>query len=405
MNYEAFEKAASVVMEFYTSNQYSSARIQRVEQAIATIRKQAILHDEFSLATIEDSVTGDGALSTERKQTVIHIVPMLELAAVTGRTETKIICKHRKGIILPQELSALLSEYSARLNKLYTKKNTIKAISTSVKNLLSYLYQAGITDIEQLEVHNLDSFLGKGMAGYTSRTKQETIYNIRKFLHYLYQKGYINLELGFYFDDEAIRVPIKVVTVLSDEESEAIIDSENTGKDESLHCRNKAISLCALLLGLRISDILNLKSENIDWDNSTINIVQVKTNEYLSIPFPEILGYELANYITKYRAGDDDGYIFHTIKAPYKRLSKLNKSSIEMLVADKAIALTDGAYHLLRRTFASKLLAERTDIATIANVLGHSSLDTLDKYLNIDDEMMASTPIKNPCFNLPEVLK
>lgn len=406
MNYEAFNKAASIVMEFYTSNQYSAARIQRVELALTTIREQAILHDQFSLTTIEESIVGDESLSSERKKTVIHIVPMLELADVTGRTESKRICKTRKEIILPQKLSELLSEYSVRLNKLYTKKNTIKSKVTPVKNFLCNLYLSGITDIEQLKVHNLDSYLGRGMDRYACRTKREAVYDIRQFLHYLYQKEYICFELGFYFDDVTISVPDKVITILSEEQSESLIDSRNKGGDASLHCRNKVICLCALLLGLRISDILNLKFGNIDWDNSTISIVQMKTNEFLSIPFPDILGYELANYISKFRTGaTGDDYVFLATKAPYNHLSKLNKSTIEMLIPDTTGALADGAFHMLRRTFASKLLSERTDIATIANLLGHSSLDALDNYLDIDEEMMFTTPIQHPCFELPEVLK
>lgn len=406
MDYDAFIKSSAVVMEYYTSHLYSIGTIERVERALATIKEHIPLSVTFSIEKIVAKLIRDKSVPKDTKRVLFHIMAMLEMAAETGSTESRNINKNRKGkTILPKKFAELTSEYSAHLKKLYTNENTIAIAVMSSSNLLYYLFKSGIEDIAQLSTHHLDSYLNYGMKGLENATKKTRTCNIRKFLHYLFRKGYINADLGFYFNGVTFRVSEYCVSVLSKEQADAIVRSESTEENAALHCRNKAIALCALLLGLRISDILNLKLEDIEWKASVINIIQIKTNVYLSIPFPEIVGYELAKYINKYRPCSKDSYIFRTISAPFNRLTSVASVRIKRLVPEDEGTLPAGGYHLLRRTCASNLLTEGTDIATIANILGHSSLDTLNKYLNIEEEKMSAVPILHSVFELPEVLR
>lgn len=56
------------------------------------------------------------------------------------------------------------------------------------------------------------------------------------------------------------------------------------------------VSLIAFL-GLRVGDVINLKFDNIDWENNQINIVQQKTNQSLTLPLIDEVKFPLLDYL------------------------------------------------------------------------------------------------------------
>lgn len=73
-------------------------------------------------------------------------------------------------------------------------------------------------------------------------------------------------------------------------------------------------------LGLRMSDIIGLKLENIDWKCNTISIVQHKTKSLLQLPLLNDVGNAITGYIINGRPETDDSHIFIRRHAPYCRL-------------------------------------------------------------------------------------
>ena len=55
--------------------------------------------------------------------------------------------------------------------------------------------------------------------------------------------------------------------------------------------------LLASRLGLRVSDIVNLKFENIDWDLNTINLEQIKTKKCIELPLLADIGEAIIDYL------------------------------------------------------------------------------------------------------------
>lgn len=402
MDKEAFSNAVSVVKEYYGTHEYSDNRIATIDRALKILaRCMEATPPPDTLEEALKSILKDASIPKYLKVDVRHLIPMLYMAMETGRTESRMVST-RKPVSLAPKLADLFAVYSAYLHKIYTVDNTINFHIRSVEWLLTYLTIAGITDISQVECHHLDSFVTSGMKGFKPGTKQAVVYRLRKFLHYLYLHDHISARIAIQYDDVRIKVPQNVVTVLPDKHADGIVGSDVKGNSKLT--RDKAIALCALLLGLRQSDILKLKMEDIDWDNMTVSIIQQKTKKYLKLPLPGIVAYVILKYISEYRPDNEEGFIFHKVRGPYNRLETAGRRNFLHLIDEDASDIPEGGCHLLRRTFASRHVGKES-IVTIMNMLGQSSLSCLDKYVNIDTDNMPTAAIQDPPFSLPEVLR
>ena len=81
-------------------------------------------------------------------------------------------------------------------------------------------------------------------------------------------------------------------------------------------------------LGLRISDVINLELDNINFDNNTISIIQYKTKEKLFLPLIDQIKYPLIDYLKNIRPKDSElNYIFITNEKPYTHKIWLKKQN------------------------------------------------------------------------------
>ena len=157
--------------------------------------------------------------------------------------------------------------------------------------------------------------------------------------------------------------------------------------NNNVNLREKAIVSLLLYTGLRSCDIVNLKLSNIDWNNETINIIQSKTNVPLELPLTTSVGNALYEYIIKERPKVDFDNVFVRIDASYP----ITRSSISLAVnkvfKEANIRQNDKkrkGTHIFRYNLATSLLKNEIPQPIISQVLGHSSLSSINYYLNAD---------------------
>lgn len=183
----------------------------------------------------------------------------------------------------------------------------------------------------------------------------------------------------------------RVIQSLSDEQYS---QAEQYGRcsDEPLTKRNRAILLMGLKMGLRSSDIVSLKLEQIDWKHSSIRFIQNKTDVEKVLPMPADVGNALYIYITTARPASDSRCIFLTHKAPYLGVTRsVCRDIFYSAVADWDVQGI--AFHATRKTFATRLFRNGTGYSEVADLLGHTNTDTVYKYIALDEERMRLCPL------------
>ena len=153
--------------------------------------------------------------------------------------------------------------------------------------------------------------------------------------------------------------------------------------------RDKAAYLLALRCGLRSCDIVNLKFSNINWNNKIITINQKKTGVSLEIPIDNETLNAIIDYILKERKKCNLENIFVTTLAPIRPLSSTAfRKEVRSKTLPDNLQPAHNGLHIMRRTYASKLLNKGIELSVIASALGHQDKKRVDKYLSTNEEKM-----------------
>ncbi len=154
-------------------------------------------------------------------------------------------------------------------------------------------------------------------------------------------------------------------------------------------------------LGLRISDVVNLKLSNINFNENTISIIQYKTNNLLTLPLIDKVKYPLLDYLKNVRPNITDiDYIFITNEEPYKH--KIELKTHNYIVKDylnkAGIDINDRkhGFHSLRHSFSTFLLNEDISLYSISTILGHQDIKTTMNYLDIDTSKLKELALEVP---------
>jgi integrase len=159
--------------------------------------------------------------------------------------------------------------------------------------------------------------------------------------------------------------------------------------DVSSHAGKRDYLVCLLVsqLGLRASDVSNLKFSNIHWDKETIELFQIKTKELLVLPLLENLKFAILDYWKNARVETNSEYILLTQSKPHRKLCNSYLASLvtgRLKNAGISIQGRKHGCHAMRHSLARNLLSGNEGLPTITGILGHKNSNTTRKYLGID---------------------
>jgi len=146
--------------------------------------------------------------------------------------------------------------------------------------------------------------------------------------------------------------------------------------------------------GLRVSELLNLKVQDIDFNAGTGYMRQSKGKKDRAFNIPEFIFKELEEQ-SKLQHAEGKEFLF---TGPKGRLSSRNLQKIVRQAAKSAEINKPVHCHTLRHSFATHLLESGTDIRLIQDLLGHEDLSTTQIYTHVSREELKK--IKSPLDNL-----
>lgn len=150
------------------------------------------------------------------------------------------------------------------------------------------------------------------------------------------------------------------------------------------HQRAYAMTRCLIDLGLRCSEVVNLRLEDIDWDDGTICLIGTKGRRTDVLPLPSATGSAIAAYLREERPQTSNRAIFVRHVAPYDKPIEKSVVKRAVLAAYRRCGWSRTGVHILRHSVASRLLRTGVPMKNIADVLRHRSLDTSAIYAKVD---------------------
>jgi len=168
----------------------------------------------------------------------------------------------------------------------------------------------------------------------------------------------------------------KLPIILGQKEIIKLLDQPS--KTSLIGLRNRAIIKTMLNCGLRVSEITNLKTSDIDLENGKLRVVQGKGGKDRDLGIPPV-GIEILKDWKKKRS--ISLFFFSTLKG--KRLSVRYLEQMIKRYTLKAGISKRVTPHTLRHIFATEFYRQTKDIETLRLILGHESISTTTIYITL----------------------
>jgi len=152
--------------------------------------------------------------------------------------------------------------------------------------------------------------------------------------------------------------------------------------------RDKAVLLLLARLGLRASEVAQLKFSDIDWRKGTITVCG-KGRRHELLPLPQEVGEAILLYVNQARPASPVPEVFTSVLAPCRPLTRAAVTHIvrSALRRAKIKAPINGA-HVLRHSAATAMLRHGASLAGVGQVLRHRSPMTTAHYAKVDFSLL-----------------
>lgn len=194
-------------------------------------------------------------------------------------------------------------------------------------------------------------------------------------LHFLMNEGYIEP-----FKMKSIKVDKSHVETYDEQELRLLLKKPDLKKCSFTEYQCWVMTNFLFSTAVRQRSLMNIKVKDIDFDNSVVYVNVTKNRKPLIVPLNQTMVNILTEYLKYRQHKSDDDYLFcnvfgqQLIKSTcYHKLYEYNKK--------RGVETT--GIHRYRHTFAKQWILSGGNVVSLSKLLGHSSLDITQNYINL----------------------
>jgi site-specific recombinase XerD len=266
---------------------------------------------------------------------------------------------------------------------------------------VNFCHAQGVDDPEDIDLELVRSFRlmlnrmvenGKPLKVITQNYH---LIAIRSFLKYLSRRDIKSLAAE---KIELPKVPARTVDFLEPEEIKRLLAATAQEKHELTRLRDKAAMEFLFSTGLRISELVSLKKDQINLKRGEFSVRGKGDKMRLVFLSPEAIA-DLEKYLDKRADNSRALFIRHdqkqTVEKQMKSLDKespgLTARTVQRLIKKYAVlaGITKKiSPHTLRHSFATDLLTNGADLRAVQELLGHASVSTTQIYTHLTNRRL-----------------
>lgn len=273
----------------------------------------------------------------------------------------------------------------------YSLNYSDKTITSYEQDIISFYYfifSEGV-DIDDVDMQIIRNYLSTQIEkGISKRTLCRRLSCYRHYYSFLLDKGYVhdNCFVFVHSPKKEIRYP----RALYLEQIETLFE-RNRERSDHLMLRDQVILELLYASGMRASEFVNVKIQDIDFRNRSIRIIG-KGNKERIVPFTKSASLTMKEYLKDCRplllAKNKREYNldFFILNDQGKKLTTRGLEYILKNIEKLTGCNYDLHPHLFRHSFATHLLEGGADLRVIQELLGHESLNTTQVYTHVTEE-------------------
>ena len=299
-------------------------------------------------------------------------------------------CFREAAFECPAHFTDLLCTYLENLAKCGLRESTIRSRKTYAGRLLGRI-PFTVKSPEKLTAADLYSVFSKyswPSVGFTAA---------RDFLRFLYKTGVTKTDLSVCVPNPPR--PRSLPSVYNQDEVALLLSSID--RETALGKRDYAVLMLASHMGLRSSDIVNLSFSDINNTDKTIDIIQVKTSQSVTLVINSEIEEAITDYVQNGRPASSSDKIFLGSQAPYAPLSAASGHAIAHRHFNRAGISAQGrrrGTQALRASYATALVAKGVPYVVVQEALGHDDPESAKYYVRVDIRRlrMCALPVPKP---------
>ena len=265
------------------------------------------------------------------------------------------------------------------LDSLYIEKglskNTVSSYKNDISSFLSWLNKKQI-NYQQVSSKNINQFISNLFnSGLKSSSINRKISSIKHFYLFLSKKKIIK-----YSPADEIETPKQekyLPISMSEDEVERLLSSPNSNR--IIERRDKAMIEILYATGMRISELVNLKLTDVDFNRSVLKVFGKGSKERL-VPYGEKAAEALDIYLRDRKRSDSKNVFLSNRGSQITRGAFWQRIKIYIKRENLKSSISP---HTLRHAFATHLLNRGADLRSVQILLGHSDLSTTQIYTHI----------------------
>jgi len=380
MKNQSIAQLSTELWKLLESNGYCSATLVNYRRIVSRIsrfmkRRGTAYYSESVGALFLSDYIAKNPFFVQGRQRIKTVVRRLD-DLYNGRDYALVKQPHE--VVSPPRFSGLLEEYLKYCTGSGNKEKTILKKCKYCYDFLSLIAAAGCRNISEINSKYVCTAISK-------ISNKDSYAIIRSFLQYLYENGTVNNDLSGTIPH--YRRSVSLPTTYTHDEIKRLENSVNrttrTGK------RDYAIILLASRLGIRAGDIAGMTLNAIDFTRASINFIQEKTGQPLSLPLLPEIREAVQDYVQYARPNAQNIFLFIRIQAPY---NKISSSTIMHAVSNyfKAAGIDTSnkkhGPHTLRSSMASSMVNGNIPYDVVRKALGHAGPQAIKSYAKADIE-------------------
>lgn len=259
-------------------------------------------------------------------------------------------------------------------------ENTVESYKRDLNDFDNY-FKKEIKKINHEDIKKYIQNLGKNLE---AKTISRHISSLKSFYKYLKLTNQIKTSPLANINNP--KTQRKLPNILTEDEVNDLLDII---LKTDFDFRNKAMLELMYSSGLRVSELINLKVNDIDIQNEVVRIFGKGSKERI-IPLDEYATEALNNYINDHRFNlfkhGENNYLF--LNNHGNQMTRQGFFKILKKIALEKNIKKDFSPHTLRHSFATHLLKHGADLRSIQELLGHSDISSTQIYTHISNEKL-----------------
>ena len=282
--------------------------------------------------------------------------------------------------VIEQFLDALWMESGLSKNTLAAYRNDLAGFALWLTQRAQHLFDVSTPDIQ--------AFLSdEYRAGKQGRSSARLVSTLKRFYQHQCRENRLAEDPSALVDMPKLSKPLP--KIISEEQIDDLLDAPD--KEENIGIRDIAMLETLYATGLRVSELVNLQSSQLNLDPGVVRVIGKGGKERL-VPLGEAAVEAIQLYMRQARSELMKGHGLSNAVFVTRRGSAMTRQAFWYLIKRyaKNVGIDDSLIspHTLRHAFASHLLNHGADLRVVQMLLGHSDISTTQIYTHIADQRL-----------------